>query len=175
MSGETEQQVSGWTVDTLREYLTTRIEEADKRYEQRYIGSQEAITAALVAQEKAVSAALNAADRAVAKAEIAAEKRFEGTNEFRGQLADQAATLMPRAEAESRIKALADRLDSNTAQHQREWSTLRDELQKAISSLALVQAGTSGRDHGYANFMGYVAVGISLLATVLVIIEKLAK
>jgi hypothetical protein len=34
----------------------------------------------------------------VIKAETAAEKRFEAVNEFRGQLRDQAATFLPRAE-----------------------------------------------------------------------------
>lgn len=128
MAGETEEKPSGWTVDTLhmlvRGLLSERTErfdsqlaairdlmrESDTRYEQRFIAQQEAIQAALLAQKEAVQAALIAADRAVAKAETASEKRFEGVNEFRGQLADQAAQLMPRSEAEARIQAMADKL-----------------------------------------------------------------
>lgn len=110
MSGETEAQPSAWTIDSLRFYFERLIAESDKRYEQRFISQQEAIQAALAAQEKAVNAALIAADRAVIKAELAAEKRFEGVNEFRATLADQAATLMPRTEAESRIQAMAEKL-----------------------------------------------------------------
>ena len=48
--------------------------------------------------------ALNNADKAVIKAETATEKRFEGVNEFRQTLADQAATLMPRSEALSKFE-----------------------------------------------------------------------
>jgi hypothetical protein len=93
----------------------------DKRYEQRFEASQKALEAALVAQKdavkeafaaqkEAIQAALASADRAVTKAEIASEKRFEGVNEFRAQLGDQQRTLMPRAEAENRLAAMADKI-----------------------------------------------------------------
>jgi len=62
------------------------------------------------AQEKAVAAALAAAKEATAKAEAAAEKRFEGLNEFRGTLKDQQATLMPRAEVLALLKSMDDKL-----------------------------------------------------------------
>ena len=87
MSGETEQQVSGWTVDTLHSHIVKLLDAADKRYEQRFD-----------AQEKAVREALAAADRAVIKAETAAEKRFDSVNEFRGQLKDQTSTMLTRGE-----------------------------------------------------------------------------
>ena len=88
MSGETELRPSGWTTDTLKELM-----------EQRFVD-----------QDKAVQAALLAAKEAVLKAEVASEKRFESVNEFRGQLSDQTATFMPRAEAEQRTTALAEKI-----------------------------------------------------------------
>jgi len=63
-------------------------------------------------QQRAVEAALASAEKAVTKAEVATEKRFEGVNEFRATLADQAATLMPRAEAEIRFASLLAKIDS---------------------------------------------------------------
>lgn len=63
------------------------------------------------AQEKAVAAALSAAKEAVAKAETAAEKRFEAVNEFRGQLTDQAATFVTRAEYEATRRGDVARVD----------------------------------------------------------------
>lgn len=92
MSGETKGNISSWTVDTLKEYT-----------EQRFTD-----------QDKAVQAALLAAKEAVIKAEVATEKRFEATNEFRGQLADQTATLLPRSEYDSNHKALEDKIDALT-------------------------------------------------------------
>lgn len=85
---------------SLREHLTVLLAEMDRRFE-----------AAIAAQDKAVQIAMVASEKAVVKAEIAAEKRFESVNEFRGQLADQAATFMPRAEAEQRLSALAEKID----------------------------------------------------------------
>ena len=75
-----------WTVPTLYEHFTQRFSDSDK----------------------AVQAALEAAEKAVIKAEAAADKRFDATNEFRGQLADQSATFMTKVEADLRFKALTD-------------------------------------------------------------------
>ena len=112
MSGETEDQVSGWTTDTLHAHLSGRL--GDQR---AYFDAQiRALTTLLEerhrAQAQAVSAALLSAEKAVGKAETAAEKRFDAVNEFRAQLADQASTFMPRAESEARASALAEKVDA---------------------------------------------------------------
>lgn len=88
---------------SLREHIMTLLGEMDRRIE-----------GALAAQDKAVQIAMVASEKAVVKAEIAAEKRFESVNEFRGQLSDQAATFMPRAEAEQRMGALAEKITDLT-------------------------------------------------------------
>lgn len=105
MGGETERSVSGWTVDTLKEHLEKQhrdgvaaieknADERNERYEQRF-----------KAMDEKTSLALTASEKAVAKAELAVEKRFDSVNEFRGTLSDQAATMMPRAEAQARLGA----------------------------------------------------------------------
>jgi len=114
---------SEWTIDTLREYLLKLIDANDIRYDQRFEASQSAIDKALIAQQTAMQTALtaqklavdtaqSAAEKAVTKAEVASEKRFDSVNEFRNTLADQQRTLMPRTEAELRIKTLEDRIDA---------------------------------------------------------------
>jgi hypothetical protein len=80
----------------------------------RFAEQKEAVSAALVAADRAVNAALIAADRAVAKAEVATDKRFEGVNEFRAALADNARLMMPRAEAERAFAALGEKIDGVT-------------------------------------------------------------
>lgn len=92
-----------WTIPTLKEHFEALNEERDERNKQRF-----------EAQEKAVNSALIAAKEAVTKAETAAEKRFDSVNEFRGQLKDQASTLMPRTETESRLNGLEDKIGSIT-------------------------------------------------------------
>ncbi len=101
---------SDWTLRTLFDFFQHRMDDADRRYEQRFQAQQEALQVGFTAQEKAVSAALQSADRAVNKAELAAEKRFEAGNEFRESLSDQSKTLLPRAEYQVQHTALAERL-----------------------------------------------------------------
>lgn len=43
MTGETEKDVSGWTVDTLRAHLLAVMDERDRRYEQRFNASERAV------------------------------------------------------------------------------------------------------------------------------------
>lgn len=88
------------------EQLYTLINERDRQYQQRFESQEKAVNAALIAAKEAVNAALSAAQTAVNKAEIANEKRLDNQNEFRGQLKDQAAQLMPRAEADARFLSL---------------------------------------------------------------------
>lgn len=77
---------AGWTLLTLKEYVDTRLRSAEER----------------------VDIAFASSEKAIEKAETAHEKRLDSVNEFRGQLADQTATLMPRIEAETRINQLAE-------------------------------------------------------------------
>src|SRR6202035_5755903 len=88
-------------------------EERDRQYDQRFRAAEIAVSAALSAQEKAVAAAFLASEKAIIKAQeaqgdafLASEKAIIKaeeaqkdynlrSNEFRGQLDDQAKTLMP--------------------------------------------------------------------------------
>jgi predicted mannosyl-3-phosphoglycerate phosphatase (HAD superfamily) len=73
VSGETEANISGWTVDTLHSHVLAMLREKDLRDAQRFEARQLALRDALVGQEKAVNAALQAAQQAVQKAETAAK------------------------------------------------------------------------------------------------------
>lgn len=98
------------------------LEEVDRRYEQRFEAQEQAVSLALarvdkefhehLAQVRAEThAALEAADKAIAKAEAATEKRFEGVNEFRAQLADQARTFISRTESLSRHERTGEQME----------------------------------------------------------------
>ncbi len=132
----------GWNVDTLRVHLEAMVDAAAALNTQRFTDTDKAVQAALAAQEKAVAAALSAAERAVNKAEAAAEKRADAANEFRGQLSDQAARLMPRAEAEQRIQTVADKIDVLAARVDK----------------------TEGRSGGVGVGWGYLAAAIGVIA-----------
>lgn len=156
MSGETESNVSGWTTDTLHSLLVTRLEELhrllaekDTRYQQRY-----------EAQQLGIRDALAAAERANTKAETATEKRFDGVNEFRDQLRDQAATFMPRTETETIVRGLLEKIaaaEVRVTQHDVAFSTL------------------GGRSAGLGDAWGYVVGAVGLAGAVIAIVLSFAR
>jgi len=150
MGGETGEVESGWTVDTLRLHAQAQVNDLrasterqildmramlNERYETQtravdaaFIAQSTAMATALTAAERAVATALLSAEKAVAKAEAAADKRFESVNEFRGQLADQAASMITRAEAESRFAAIIDKFDSEAARTAQRLNEINDRM-----------------------------------------------
>lgn len=158
MSGETEKQVSGWTVDTLKDHLITLIREsearsdaataaADLRNEQRFTAQQQAIKDALISQKEAVAAALVAAEKAVLVAEKNSEKWREQANEWRGAMNDRERNLMPRAEAEKSFQSNADKVEVLQARMDR----------------------NEGRSGGFSSGWGYLVGAVGLAATLIMI------
>jgi hypothetical protein len=173
---------SDWTVDTLKEYIDrvmlehatahaeqhhaselaiklkqdhvdTQVQALDRRMLDLFIASEKAVASALVALEKTNQTELAAQRAAVNKAEIAAEKRFEGVNEFRGQLADQQRTLMPRAEADAELRAIRESL-----------STLASRLDRS-----------EGRGGGMNALYGYIAGGVGIISAIVAIVLNLLR
>lgn len=116
-------------LDELAEAETRRVDGLFK-------SSEVAVNAALVAQEKAVAAALAASEKAVNKAEIAQANVNATQNEFRGSLKDQAATQMPRNEAENIFRELRGLI----AAQAEIIAGLRSRLDVGPPSLAAIQA-----------------------------------
>ena len=101
------ERVCGTSYVALRDYFTLWLERLELFYDRRFQDLDAKTTLALAA-----------ADKAVTKAEIATEKRFEGVNEFRSTLADQAARLMPREEAMSKFENLQKDINTNAKEIQ---------------------------------------------------------
>lgn len=96
--------------DNLRDFVLSLIAERDRLYNLRADLQDKANMQRFESMERANSLALSVAKDAVSKAETAAEKRFDSVNEFRSTLKDQQQTLMPRVEAESRLKGIEERM-----------------------------------------------------------------
>jgi hypothetical protein len=142
--------------------LTRALAEIDVRHQQRFEAQTKAVEAAFLAQqlatqtalasaEKAVNTAMIAAEKAVAKAEVSAEKRFESVNEFRAQLTDQAATFMPRSEAEQRINAMSEKIDL----------------------LRTFAASTTAHGAGVGAAWGYLIGAVGLIGAVIAVVVSL--
>jgi hypothetical protein len=72
-------------------------------YTEKFAAAKEAVKDALAAQDKLTAAAFLSAEKAITKAEDAQREYNVRSNEFRGQLDDQAKMLMPRSEAMTMI------------------------------------------------------------------------
>jgi hypothetical protein len=118
--------------------LRELVDERDRRYEDRFRAMDEKTTLALASSEKAVT-----------KAETATEKRFDSVNEFRGSLKDQAATLLPRNEADTRFKAMEEKLEGQA---------------KVIGGLSESRSEKEGSSKTYILIVGFA---IGLLAILL--------
>lgn len=163
--GMTAKDPSAWTPDLLYLYLLQRIE-ATEQIAHVKIEASEQLTAAritmlsnklderYVTQQTAMEAARLAAEKAVTKAETASEKRFEGVNEFRAQLADQQGTFMPRAEANARIDALTDKIND------------------AVSRLDVNQGKGTGTQQSWGVLIGAVGLIAVLISTFVVLAGK---
>lgn len=134
MTGETGASESGWTVDTLKVLIEQHFTDLEGRLLERQR-----------AQEIALETSLTAAQTAVDKAEVAASKRFDSTNEFRGQLADQAKMFVTK--------------DEYVASHRGIDAKIAD-LQKRADMLA-------GRTTGLSAGWAYLVGGVALIATIL--------
>ena len=99
--------------DDMRRLLVTALlfREYNEKNDVKFSAIEKLFETKIAALEKSIIVALASAEKAVLKAEGASENRFRAVNEFRGQLADQTATLLPRREFEATMKSLTDRVD----------------------------------------------------------------
>jgi hypothetical protein len=81
--------------------LERLLEERDRRYSERF-----------EAQDAKTAIAMTASQEAIAKAERATEARFQGVNEFRATLSDQASTFIPRLEAMSALGVFDEKIET---------------------------------------------------------------
>lgn len=147
-----------WTPEQINTLLSTRYDDLVGRLNERHDAQIKAVDAAFAAGEARNRVALEAAEKAVTKAESASERRFESINEFRGQLNDMINTLMPRAEAQTRDRALIERLD-----------TMRD-AQTALSSRLDLMAGQS---KGVGTSIGFIVGAVGVITSIIIVVIAL--
>lgn len=97
MSGETRQSVSGWTIDTLKEYLESQLR-----------SSAQLLSESISHAKETASAASKSAQLAIDKAESATAAKFASVNEFRDALSDSQERNIARSEADTRFSAIQD-------------------------------------------------------------------
>ncbi len=132
---------------SLREHLTALIEGAERRSDERFRHMKEM-----------VEAAFESAQTAITKADIATEKRFEGVNEFRAALSDQAQHFVTR----DALIALSDKLDAQINRNREDLDALSQRI-----DLREGQHEGSRVTTGYLVTATTIAIGIIGLIVVL--------
>jgi hypothetical protein len=157
-----------------REFLQSLINERDRQYDTRFKAAEDAVTTALAAQEKAVNAAFLASEKAVLKAEQAQKEYNERSNEFRGQLDDQASTLMPRTESTAVSKAIEEKIAAHVMTSKNEMEAIKNSFERQHDAqqadiLALREARSAGTGKDLAR-QGYIEERRSSLALVVSVV-----
>lgn len=156
MSGETESNVSAWTIDSLKQHLELVYDERDRRYQQRF-----------EAQEKAMQAALTAAKEAVDKAERAIGERLVLLNEFRGQSKDEQSKFVTRMESEAAIGRNSERIQelvvlvhdcATRAELTVSGQRFMDRLQVLETRANLTEGKSTGINAAYVYLIAFIGV-----------------
>lgn len=121
--------------------LQSMIDALKNNFEGQIASTREAMQAMMASQEKAVT-----------KAENATEKRFEGVNEFRAQLSDQASKFMPRIEAEVWSRSNAEKIDA------------------VASRMDRLEGRSGGMATGWGILASAVGVGGIILGAIMVLV-----
>lgn len=153
----------------LRDFMQRVLEERDRQYDARFRAFDIAVTAGFAAQKESVANAFSASEKAIIKAEEAQRAYNERSNEFRGQLDDQAKMLMPRSEATALIRSLEDKLQATSQSDGRERTLLTDrlalertQLMERIGILEKGAANLQGRMWAITAVAWVVTVGVSI-------------
>ena len=148
--------------DDLKELLESKLaaqreimDERDRRYEDRFKGTEER-----------TNLALNASDKAVSKAEAATEKRFEGVNEMRSSLNDMTNNLLTKDEAKARF----DGFDLTIGEMKGDIISLR-EFRSAGGGKEIASAvAQDQRQFDVRTLLSVAAIFLSLLSTLVAVV-----
>lgn len=138
---------------SLREYLLAEIAAAESRADLRFEAMKEQVTVAFQSSQRAID-----------KADDATEKRFEGVNEFRAALSDQATRFVTT----ETLQALADKLEAAIERN-------RADLDKLAERIDLREGEVTGSRLTWGNMAALVAVSATALGIVVVLVNVLTR
>lgn len=121
--------------------LRSIMDERDRLYTERGHAARIALEASIHAIKEQTALSFAASEKAIQKAEEAQREYNIRSNEFRGQLEDQAQMLMPRAECAALFKAMDEKLMTLTTAN----STRNEMLLKDINGLREAKSNLDGR------------------------------
>lgn len=132
---------------SLREYLMAQINAVEKRADMRF-----------EAMKAQVESAFSSSQLAINKADEATEKRFEGVNEFRAALSDQAAHFVTNQQ----LAALGEKLQAAIDRNQ-------DDLIALSKRIDLREGQVQGSRLTYGNIAAMIAVAATIVGLLVLV------
>jgi chromosome segregation ATPase len=160
--------------ENQHDQVTQLIEERTRLFQARFEALHERFSGAMNARQQTVDQAFAASERAIAKAETAQKEYNERSNEFRGQLDDQAQTLMPRTETAGLFKALEEKIAAVQHTAEQKIDTRQsavdkqlDEIKADIRILRESRSQTEGKSAGFSASGALLATAIGFGLTLM--------
>lgn len=139
----------------LRELLEQQIESGDRGLGNEIRALHDLIFLEIRGQKEQIDKAFASSEKAILKAEASAERRFESVNEFRGQLADQARTLLPR-----------ELFDQFVGEYRDHHEILRRLVQQLSERVTQMEARGGGEKDKGADLKATFAIGVAFVAAI---------
>lgn len=142
-----------WAADQSTElrHIKELLDERDRLYTDRDNSRKQAVDAALTAAKEQTASSFAASKEAIQKADTAQKEYNDRSNEFRGQLADQAKRLATKDEMFALLKNMDDRMG-------------RIELDVRTNREAISSATSKGQ--GMTQFWDYLVVIVGMALAV---------
>jgi len=167
---------------SIREYIESLFEAQEALCDSRRGACSAYMSAAMDALEKRFDTIFVSMDRALTKAENAQRDYNERSNEFRGQLDDQAKLLAPRSEVQllisalrSEIQLMVSTLDERFRDRSAAFDARFDRITNEISILRDSIIQHAGEGTGKHQFWGYVVGVMALVASLATIVALIMK
>lgn len=194
-AGETEQEPSGWTVDTLAVYLQTQLDDLKITLDERYGTQTKAVEAAFSAQQTAMQTAFAAADKAIDQRADTLDREFhEHLEQVRHENAlafinsDKAvqAALASAKEAVSKAEAATDKRFESVNEFRAqlndqarlflprsEYDANHKALEQRVAEVNDRLNRSEGKGAGYQSSWGIIIALVTVVISVVVVVNLL--
>ena len=147
--------------------LSQLIDERDRLYLEKFRASEIAVNAAIVAQKEQTASSFASSEKAIVKAEEAQREYNVRSNEFRGQLDDQAKLLMPRFEVQTIIRGLEEKLEGMRKAQEVQTFRFDQDIKSLRESRQEVVGQNKAEDIGHTRSFATISLAITSFLTMI--------
>ena len=159
---------------SLRDHVDKICTTKDRLCDKLMMSLEERFDIRICAIEKSIKSAFESSEKAIEKAEMAQKEYNARSNEFRGQLDDQAKMLMPRNESIATTKANRDRTEDIWKMYEERHEIMRTDIEKLRDQVIQSRGAKEGHKESWTWLIGAVSLVVSVI-TLLMILTKIMK